>query len=207
MVRRDDNIHEQALRLIAEALEQAEWTPTLPTVGAMAARGYQSRSKFYRVLRALEKDLSIEREPKSRGDTIRLPGMPKVRVAPMLGRVAAGQPIPYYGEDVGEYVPLPANRVRGEKAFVVKVVGDSMTGDAILDGDFVVAVPDRSDPGEDEIVVVSVGDDSTVKRVQRVPDGIRLLSSNPERHPPIFVHYSEEPAICGRVVGVIRWLP
>jgi repressor LexA len=89
--------------------------------------------------------------------------------------------------------------------YLLKVVGNSMKGDGIHDGDFVVVDADP-EPSDDKIVVVNVDGESTVKRMRREPDGIRLLGSNPDVG-PITIKYSENPLIQGRVIGVIRWLP
>lgn len=133
--------------------------------------------------------------------------MPRTRFIPLMGRIAAGNPIPNYGEDIEEYMPLPVSQVRGDGAYAVRVVGDSMTGDSVLDGDYVVVTPDP-EPKNGEMVVVVIDGEATVKRLNREESRIRLESSNPDRgrFPPIFIDYRDNPLIQGRVVGVIRWL-
>jgi len=66
-----------------------------------------------------------------------------------MGRIAAGRTVPNPDADVEEYVPLPTDRVRGEGAFMLRIAGDSMTGDGIIDSDLVIVVPDR-EPREPE---------------------------------------------------------
>lgn len=210
MVRRleDDPAQQEILSLILDAAMSGEWTPTTREL-AKRTRPPRVESNVHKALSKLEDNGHIERDKDENGKAIpgaiRLRGMPRTRPVPLLGRVAAGQPVPSYGDDVIEYMPLPVDRVRTDGAYLLKVVGHSMTGDGIHDGDFVVVVAD-AEPGNDKIVVVIVDGESSVKRLRREPDGIRLLSSNPEVK-PIFIEYSANPLIQGRVIGVIRWLP
>lgn len=202
----DDPAQQEILSLILEAVMSGEWTPTTREL-AKRARPPRVESNVHQALSKLEDNGHIERDKDASGKAIpgaiRLRGMPKTRPVPLLGRVAAGRPVPSYGDDVIEYMPLPVDRVRGEGTYLLRVVGHSMTGDGINDGDFVVVVSDP-EPDNNKIVVVIVDGESTVKRLRREPDGIRLLSSNPKVK-PIFVEYSANPLIQGRVIGVIRW--
>lgn len=213
MVRRleDDPAQREVLALIVESLVSGESTLTTQELGKRC-RPSRGKSNIYNVLRKLEENDYIVRDVGENGNaipgSIRLRGMPKTRPAPLVGRIAAGSPIPIVGDDVQEYVSLPIDRVRDKEVFLLRVVGDSMTGDGILNGDLIVATSDP-DPGENNIVVVVRGEgedaEATVKRVRREPDGILLLSSNPDFEPK-FVHRSDKPFIQGRVIGVIRWL-
>ena len=209
MVRRleDDPAQQEILALIRDAAMSGEWTPTTREL-AKRTRPPRVESNVHKALSKLEDNGYIERDKDETGKAIpgaiRLHGMPKTRPVPLLGRVAAGRPVPSYGDDVIEYMPLPVDRVRGEGTYLLKVAGNSMTGDGINDGDLVVVISDP-EPGNDKIVVVLVDGESTVKRLRREPDGIRLLSSNPKVG-SIFIEYSENPLIQGRVIGVIRWL-
>jgi SOS-response transcriptional repressor LexA len=68
-----------------------------------------------------------------------------IRIVPVFGDIAAGDPraITGYMPDgyVREYLPLPAQNLPIDRVFVLNVVGDSMIGDGILDGDQVLVVP------------------------------------------------------------------
>lgn len=213
MVRRleDDPAQQEVLAIIVESLMGGGPAPTTQELGNRC-RPPRGKSSIYSLVMKLEKNGYIERDTGENGNavpgSIRLRGMPRIRPVPVLGRIAAGSPIPVVGDDVQEYVPLPIDRVGDKEVFLLRVVGDSMTGDGILDGDLVVAVSD-SDPGENDIVVVLRGEgedtEATAKRVRREPDGIWLLSSNPDFEPK-FVHHSDKPFIQGRVIGVVRWL-
>jgi SOS regulatory protein LexA len=201
----DDPAQQQILSLVVEAVMGGEWTPT---TRELAKRAHRVESNVHLALSRLEDNGHIERGKDANGKAIpgaiRLRGMSKTRLAPLLGRVAAGQLVPSYGDEVMGYMPLPVDRARGDGVYLLRVVGHSMTGDGIHDGDFVVVVSDP-EPGDDKIVVVTVDGESAVKRLRREPDGIRLLSSN-TKVKPIFIEYSANPLIQGRVIGVIRWL-
>lgn len=203
----DDPTQQEILSLILEAVLGGEWTPTTREL-AKRARPPRVESNVHQALSRLEDNGHIERDKDANGKAIpgaiRLRGMPKTRPVPLLGRVAAGGPVPSYGDEVIEYVPLPADRVRGKEVYLLKVAGHSMIGDGINDGDFVV-VTSEPEPVNDKIIVVMIDGEATIKRLRLEPDGIRLLSSNPTVG-PIFINYSDNPLIQGRVIGVIRWL-
>jgi repressor LexA len=133
--------------------------------------------------------------------------MSRARFIPLMGRIAAGSPIPAYGDDIEEYLPLPVAQVRGDGAYALRVKGDSMTGDSLIDGDYVIVTPDP-EPNDGEMVIVFIEEEATVKRLWREEGCIRLESSNPNRieFPPILINHSDNPQIQGRVIGVIRWL-
>jgi repressor LexA len=92
--------------------------------------------------------------------------------------------------------------VRRDNSYVLRVKGDSMIEDGILDGDFVV-VEERSVPENGDTIVAMVNGDATVKRFFREKSGrIRLQPAN-ERMQPIFVK-EKDFASRGRVVAIVR---
>jgi repressor LexA len=125
-----------------------------------------------------------------------IPGMQVV--VPLLGTIAAGKPLEAV-ERSDEYVPIPASLARGS-AFVLRVAGESMVEDAILDGDLVVVQAcDRVEDGA--VAVVLLGDGcATLKRVYAEKDGLRLQPANRSMKPIL----AREARIRGRVVGLIR---
>ena len=119
---------------------------------------------------------------------------------PLLGRVAAGLPIEAI-ETPGT-ITVPEDLVRRENSYVLRVKGDSMVEDGILDGDFVV-VEERPSPENGETVVALVNGEATVKRFFREKGGkIRLQPAN-ERMAPIIVK-DKDFMSRGRVVAVVR---
>ena len=119
---------------------------------------------------------------------------------PLLGEVAAGHPIEAI-ETPGT-IALPEELVRRENSYVLRVKGDSMVEDGILDGDFIV-VEDRPSPENGETIVALLNGDATVKRFYREKNGkIRLQPAN-EHMAPILVR-EREFSSRGRVVAVLR---
>jgi repressor LexA len=127
---------------------------------------------------------------------------------PILGRVAAGEPILAEENAEGSVVVdsffLSGN---GEKTFALKVVGESMIDDGIFDGDYIF-VQKRSSASPGEIVVALIENEATVKRYFPEGDRIRFQPANSTMQ-PIYVHKNEfrDTMIIGRVVGVYRKNP
>jgi repressor LexA len=202
----DDPMQQRVLTAIIDLITEIGQSPTVKEI---AARTFTADSNVHKYLNLLEKHGRIKVAKSKSGRAVHrgisVAGRPQVRPIPLLGRVAAGEPIPSYGEDVEEYFLLPVERVGHTNAFVVKVVGDSMTGDdAIIDGDYVVVVADP-EPRDGSMVVVNVDNEATVKRLWREDGRIRLESSNPA-YEPLFIEGYDNPRVRGKVVGVIRWL-
>jgi len=120
-------------------------------------------------------------------------------VLPVLGRIAAGQPIEAIHNP--ETISL-ADFVRSKEVFVLEVRGESMQDEHILDGDYVLV--EKSPVAHNgDIVVALVGkDDATLKRFYREGDNVRLQPSNANMKPIIVPAASVE--IQGRVIGVLR---
>lgn len=136
--------------------------------------------------------------------TIRVAGAPQVRLVPILGRVAAGQPILADRENVTEFLSLPSQHIRGANVYALKVRGESMIGDGILDSDYVVVDRDQ-EVKDDDIGVVLIGEESAIKHVWREDNSIRLVSSNPAFADQSYKE-NDFPEIQGKVLGVVRWL-
>jgi len=177
-----------------------------PTVREVAAHfGVQPRAAADH-LAALKKKGYLHREPGlSRGLSLASRLEEQTVEVPILGRIAAGQPL-LAAEQVEDTLPLPRSWVPGEEAFLLRVSGDSMAP-LLLPGDLVmVRVQPRVSRGE--IAVVLVDEEATVKRVYEEAGGLVLRGDNPDftplRFPP------EEAAaliqILGKVVGVYRSL-
>jgi repressor LexA len=132
----------------------------------------------------------------------------EIRAVPLLGEVAAGNPISPEAyipdEDVEEYVPLPARHLPTGMVFLLRVKGDSMMGDGIFDGDQVIVVPYSGQPKADgEVIVALVDKDATVKRLYKQGVTYRLESSNPKYDSRI-IHEHDDFHVQGRVVGLVR---
>ncbi|MDR0991181.1 MAG: transcriptional repressor LexA [Propionibacteriaceae bacterium] len=119
---------------------------------------------------------------------------------PLVGRIAAGQPI-LATEQVEETFALPSDFVGQGTLFMLQVQGDSMIEAAICDGDYVVV---RSQPVAEngDVVAALLDDEATVKTYQRTDDQVWLLPRNP-LYAPI---NGNEATILGKVVTVLRRL-
>ena len=118
---------------------------------------------------------------------------------PMLGLVAAGMPIEVF-ENI-EYVDVPSKYVDNEN-YVLKVDGDSMKNDGILNGDFVVVKKiESANPGD--TVVAIVNGEATLKKYYMGKDGVELHPRN-ENFNIIHISKEDELFIQGQVLGVFR---
>jgi repressor LexA len=199
------------LEELAKALGQAAKSNIHRALTQLLVKGYiewdraESRAKPRRI-RPTEKAWAL-RSPVQEPETVSLEAeLSKeldTRLVPLLWRVAAGQPILADEENVRDYLPLPRQRVRGAEVFMLEVNGDSMTGDGVLDGDYVVVASDPA-PRDGEMVVALVDGEATVKRLWHEDGAILLEASNPA-YPPIRLTGDNEVAIQGRVIALVRW--
>jgi repressor LexA len=120
-------------------------------------------------------------------------------VLPLLGRIAAGQPIEAVQSN--ETISL-ADFVRSKEVFVLEVRGDSMQDEAILNGDYVLVEKSKTAHNGDIVVALVDASDATLKRFFREGDNVRLQPSNAAMKPIIVPAAAVE--VQGRVIGVLR---
>lgn len=143
---------------------------------ALQQAGYIERASGARNVRILRRPAGAA--PSDRADTV---------LVPLLGRVAAGQPI-LAAENVEDYIPVSTSLARGRwNYFILRVRGDSMNRARIQDGDLVL-VRQQHTAETGEHVVALIDDSATVKRLRIGRDAILLepQSTNPV-HRPIVV--------------------
>ncbi|MGH9750760.1 MAG: transcriptional repressor LexA [Candidatus Polarisedimenticolia bacterium] len=172
-----------------------------PTLMEVARRcGLASPATVHKHLRLLEERGLLRRRGRRR---ILLKPEATARpavAAPLLGTIAAGRPIDAV-EDPSP-VSLPAGLLRSGRSFVLRVKGDSMVGEGILDGDYVV-VAERPTARLGEIVVALLpGGEATLKTLKRERGRVMLRPANP-RHRPIRVRPSDL-RIQGVVTALVR---
>jgi len=168
----------------------------------------KSTSSVHAHLESLEKNGYIRRDPtKPRAieivdDNFNLVRRETVNV-PILGKVAAGQPL-LAVENVEGYFPIPAEYMPNNKTFMLVVQGDSMVNAGIFEGDYVVV--EQSPSAENGQKVVALLDDSaTVKTFYKEKDHIRLQPEN-DYMDPIIVEPDQPFQILGKVIGVFRFM-
>ena len=164
----------------------------------------KSTSSVHSHLETLEKNGYIRRDPtKPRAieiidDNFNLTRREVVNV-PILGQVAAGQPL-LAVENIENYFPIPTEFMPNAETFMLKVKGDSMINAGIFNGDKIL-VQKQSDAQNGDIVVALVDDSATVKRFYKEDGHIRLQPEN-DFMDPIIV---DDCSIVGKVIGLIRW--
>jgi repressor LexA len=193
---------QEILDFIRRYSEQHGYPPTVRDIGK--AVGLASSSTVHAHLANLEKLGLLRRDPtKPRAMEMLDRASAAVRDAvkpglPLLGQVAAGQPI-LAEENVEEYIDTPAACGGESGEYLLRVRGESMKNAGILDGDLVVVR--RQEAARDgEIIVALVEEEATVKRFFREGDHIRLQPENDEME-PILVR---DVSVLGRVVGLMR---
>ncbi len=120
---------------------------------------------------------------------------------PVLGRVAAGQPI-LAEENLSGTLAIEDMFGQTEELFALRVRGDSMVDAGILEGDYVI-VRKQDTARAGEIVVALIEDEATVKRYQPRRGHVELVAENP-RYEPIVVGRDDNFRVLGTVRGVIR---
>jgi repressor LexA len=171
---------------------------------ALEAKGYISRSRSARGIRVLQDPAAEAAQeaglwsPSRIGQNNDGGGVP----IPVLGEVAAGRPILAVEQVEDEWI-LDRKLTRGEKNFLLRARGESMTGAGINDGDYLLVRPQAA-AENGEIVVAMLEDEVTVKRFYRKGRKIELRAENPA-FPPIPCFPGEKDlAILGKVVAVLR---
>jgi len=191
---------EKVFRFVRDRL-LAGMPPTVREV--QSAMGFEAVESARRHLDALVAAGRLYKTPgRSRGYRLAEARLrqPRVRAVPILGRVQAGTPHAAVESPDG-YVTAELDG-RGE-FFALQVRGDSMTGIGILEDDVVVVRrQDRAETGD--VVVALVGDEATVKTLQRRGRRFELQAANP-RYAPIPID-QEGTRILGKVVEVRRRL-
>jgi repressor LexA len=189
----------ELLDYLAEYIEQNGYAPTLEEIGRNFSLG--SLATVHKHLQNLERKGHIRRlANRSRAlEIMPRDGSHATVQVPLLGRVAAGTPI----EPVenAESVELPEELLGRGETFALRVQGDSMKNDGILDGD-VVVIESRNAVENGATVVALVHGEATLKRFFRAGNRVRLEPAN-ERIDPILAA-AEDVQVRGEVVALLR---
>ena len=171
-----------------------------------AAVGLKSTSSVHAHLETLEELGFIRRDPtKPRAieildDDFNLTNR-EVTNVPMIGTVAAGQPI-LAEENIQDYFPIPVEHLPNAQTFMLRVKGESMIQAGILNGDYVMVEMTSSVRNGDMVVAILDGE-ATVKTFYKEDGYIRLQPEN-DALEPIIVTPDQPIQIAGKVFGVFR---
>jgi repressor LexA len=224
LTRHDVERRQRILDCIARTVEERGYPPSVREIAD--AVGLASTSAVHHHLIALQREGLLERGshasralrlttrplpvPQPAGQVsadqgkvtpFRMPVERETLNLPVMGEIAAGQPIEAY-EDASETLAVPASMDARPDSYVLRVRGKSMIDALIDDGDFVIVQPQATARDGDIVVALLEDNGVTLKRYFREKDRIRLQPANAEMEPI----YATEVQIQGKVVGVIRRL-
>lgn len=199
---------QEILTFIQQTVEQKGYPPSLREiaghfgmvgtrgafkhVAALIRKGYLRKGQGARALEVISQSQTARAvQSKSAGRTI-----------PILGRVAAGQPI-LAEENLLGHLTVDPSLIRGREAFLLKVKGESMRDAGILDGDFVL-VKRQADADSGEIVVAMREGEATVKRLIKKKGSLILQPENAAFDPIVITEKETSFQILGKVVSLIR---
>src|SRR6185503_8147432 len=190
---------------IRRYIESNQEAPTIAEIG----RQFQMRSSasVHAVLTALEREGLIKRIPNvSRG--IQIVEQKEGEGSgdgdneiPLLGTVAAGQPIEAILSH--DTISVPKDMQGQGRTFALRVRGESMIDENIQDGDIIIVSSQKTAENGQMVVALIDGNYATVKKFYREPEFIRLEPANPQ-FKPIFIKTPERIQIQGVVRGLIR---
>jgi repressor LexA len=185
---------------ICEYLEREGYAPSLEEIGERF--GLSSVATVHKhVQNLVDKNLLRKAWNRSRSiEVVREERAPTSVEIPLLGRVAAGRPIEAIS--VPDTIAVPSDLVARRDCFALRVTGDSMIDDHIVDGD-VVVLESRKTPRAGETVVALIrGDECTLKRFYQDGGKVRLVPANAKLSPMEFP--VEDVEVQGVVIGLMR---
>ena len=194
----------QILAYIKDMLRTKGYPPSVREIGA--AVGLRSSSTVHSHLTKLEEIGYLRRDP-TKPRALEVLGEATWRQenfvpVPLVGRVAAGQPILAI-ENIEETYPLPTSLIgNNEDVFMLTVQGESMINAGIFNGDYVLVRKQNSANNNDIVVALINNEEATVKRFFKEKDRIRLQPENDSMSPI----YSRNVSILGKVIGVFRMI-
>lgn len=196
----------QVYDFIAEFVERNGYSPSFEEIGQ--GLGLSSLATVHKHISNLEKKGLLNRDYNRSRSIDLMPPKGRLKqamsihtgmVLPLMGRIAAGQPIEAIERP--ESISL-SDFVRSKEVFVLEVRGDSMQDEHILSGDYVLVEKTKTAHNGDIVVALVEGSDATLKRFYREGDKIRLQPSNAKMKPIIVP--AADVQIQGRVIGVLR---
>ncbi len=197
------------LAFMKKTIASKGYSPTVREI--CAALEIKSTSTVHSDIKALEEKGLVRKDPAKprtvlpvENEYIKTSEISYDTVAlPVIGRVAAGEPI-FAEQNIVDEMPVPARFIGSGNNFILTVHGDSMVNVGINDGDYLI-VQESHEASNGEIVVALVNDDyetgATVKRFYKEADHIRLQPENDYMDPII----AKDVTVVGKVKGVFRY--
>lgn len=191
----------QIYEFISRHIDAHQLPPTIAEIGRHFKMS--SSASVHGILSALEREGLIKKIPNvSRGiELVKQESAVDGYDIPLLGMVAAGQPIEAILSH--ETVPVPRDMIGRGRMFALRVRGESMIDENIQDGDIIIVASQPTAENGQVVVALIDGNYATVKKFYREPDFIRLEPANPQ-FKPIFIKTAERIQIQGVVRGLIR---
>jgi len=189
---------------VAEFVQRNGYSPSFEEIGE--GMGLSSLATVHKHISNLEKKGLLKRGyNKSRSIDVLPPKgalkkMPPPVTLPLMGQIAAGRPIE--AVENNETLSL-ADFTNGSKdVYVLRVVGESMQDEHIVEGDYVIVESTKTARDGEIVVALVENSDATLKRIYREGDKVRLQPSNVKMQPIIVPAHNVD--VQGRVIGVLR---
>lgn len=187
----------EIFKTLERILKANEPVPTVAQLGKMFNITQQAMSKN---LKVLEEAKLITRNPHKHRSIDLVKPPPKAMVVDLLGRITAGQPLQQW--ETPEPIEVPAAMVPKGEAYALRVTGDSMIEDGIMDEDIVI-VKRQSMAYDGQTVVAILNGEATLKRYYHEGSRIRLQPAN-QAMDPFFAMPEDEFEIRGVVYALYR---
>ncbi len=182
-----DNGYPPSFREIMEGLNYSSVATVAQHVDNLVAKGYlHKRDNEARSIQLVEADVEM-----SGGSDL-----------PVLGLIAAGEPITVMDE-TKETLMVPPFMIKSDNSYVLRVKGNSMIDDGILDKDYIVVRENKAPKNGEVVVAMLNGYSATLKRFYKEGSKIRLQPANSSMK-PIILDENDFLEIQGIVTGVIR---
>jgi repressor LexA len=167
--------------------------------------GFKSSRSAQNYITALKsKGYLIDREPETSSYVLAEDAKSMMGI-PFVGKIAAGHPAEAYAQ-TDHVIEMPYGffgESDGQGLFALQVMGNSMSGDFICEGDIAIIKKQRDGFRKDDILAVRVGSEEfTLKRLNKIKNLIQLLPSNAQY--PVLEVASEQVTVIGKYVGLLR---
>jgi len=204
----ESDTRQRILNFIREFLREQNYAPTVREI--QRGCNISSTAVVQHHLKVLQRQGYIHRQPELARNIQLLGGGRRFVSVPLLGVIAAGEPIPVPSSDTWftaalETLELTEEVTGGKEVYALKVKGLSMIDALVDDGDTVLVQPSsNAEDGEMVVVWLKREQEVTLKRIYRELERVRLQPANRQMQ-PIYCE-PENVEIQGKVVGVIRKL-